>query len=94
MCSKEFSVDNRNFAATNGGGGLRKSVRVYALFPGDKNCSKAKVRSHADSPLSTMLIRLLASMMLVAMRATSRVGRHYNDRYEELPKCYCSPWTV
>ncbi|ETP29612.1 hypothetical protein F442_21247 [Phytophthora nicotianae P10297] len=84
-CSKEFPIENRNFAATNGGDEVRKLRICMHCF---------QVITNAPKPTSALVEPPHSSTMSMSFlgyhddeRRASRVG-HHGRREEEAPKIF------
>uniref|UniRef100_M4B639 FYVE-type domain-containing protein n=1 Tax=Hyaloperonospora arabidopsidis (strain Emoy2) TaxID=559515 RepID=M4B639_HYAAE len=86
-CSKEFSIENSNFAATNGGDEVRKLRICMHCFQAITTAPKPTSALVQPAHSSTMSISFLG-VDDAGQHATSRVGGRYNDREDEPPKIF------
>ncbi|KAG7381560.1 hypothetical protein PHYPSEUDO_005910 [Phytophthora pseudosyringae] len=89
-CSKEFPIENRNFAATNGGDEVRKLRICMHCFQVITNAPKPTSALVEPPHSSTMSMSFLGyhDDERRASHMTSRVGGHHVRREEEAPKIF------
>ncbi|KAL3664801.1 hypothetical protein V7S43_009981 [Phytophthora oleae] len=89
-CSKEFPIENRNFAATNGGDEVRKLRICMHCFQVITNAHKP-TSALAEAPHSSTMTMSFLGYHDDERRAsymTSRVGGHHGHREEDAPKIF------
>ncbi|GMF20234.1 unnamed protein product [Phytophthora lilii] len=89
-CSKEFPIENRNFAATNGGDEVRKLRICMHCFQVITNAPKPTSALVEPPHSSTMSMSFLGyhDDERRASYMTSRVGHGHRDGAEEAPKIF------
>ncbi|KAG1703493.1 hypothetical protein DVH05_007440 [Phytophthora capsici] len=89
-CSKEFPIENRNFAATNGGDEVRKLRICMHCFQVITNAPKP-TSALAEAPHSSTMSMSFLGYHDDERRAsymTSRVGGRHGHREEDAPKIF------